>query len=397
MNTRRPTATVKLKRPLERAISSGHPWVYAEALEPLRSGGGIGAELVLLTRNGRPMARGLHDPGSPLALRIYTLDPDEAIDAAFVKRRLYAALAMRLAMLDRSATDAFRWCNGEGDRLPGVVVDVYARVCVVRFDGAAANTLAERVVAAVREVASEAGLAIDSIYERSRGGVGKRLHGGEPPAEVAICEHGVRLYVDVLRGQKTGFFLDQRENRRRVRSLSKGLRVANLFSYTGGFSVNAALGGATQVATIDIAPAAILAARTHFVDNGVDATQHEFAAIDAFEWLANAKQGNDRYDLVITDPPSFAPSEKALDAALAAYRELNAAAIHLIPDGGLLAAASCSSHVDLASFLGTLGEAARAAKRPLTTLEAHGQPLDHPSPPAFAEGRYLKFVLCRVG
>ena len=386
---------LKLKRSLERAVSSGHPWVYGDALEGGR-GLPVGTDVELATRNGRPMARGLYDPGSPIALRIYPLDPRQRIDAALVRQRLDAALALRFDLLDRSQTDAFRWCNGEGDRLPGVVVDIYADVAVVRFDGDAARTLEPHVTAAVRDVAAARGLALVSIYERSRGGVGRTLL-GPVPGQVAIREHGVALTVDVLRGQKTGFFLDQRENRRRIRAITSGKRVANLFSYTGGFSVNAALGGATHVASVDIAPAAIEAARVHFTLNGLDPSAHEFSTVDAFEWLAQAKAERRSYDIVITDPPSFAPSERALDAALSAYRELNTEALALVPDGGLLVAASCSSHVTMEAFLQVLGEVGRTARRPLTTIEVLGQPLDHPTPPAFPEGRYLKLVISKIG
>ena len=388
-------ARLKLKRPIERAISSGHPWVYGEALEPAR-GLAAGAEVELLTRNARPLARGLYDPSSPLALRVYTLDPREAIDAAFVKRRLARALSIRRPAFDAS-TNAFRWCNGEGDLLPGVVVDLYDRVAILRIDGAAARVLVPFIIAALPAVAAEAGITLSHGYERSRGGVGAVLFGGAPPEEVPIVEHGVRFLVDVLRGQKTGFFLDQRENRRRVRAIAAKKRVANLFSYTGGFSVSAALGGAKHVTSVDVAPAAIAAARTHFTANGLDAAAHEFSATDAFEWLKSARDAGTRYDLIVTDPPSFAPSEHALPAAIAAYRELNAAAMGLLPDGGTLCAASCSSHVDMEAFLGSLAEAARAVRRPLSVQEAHGQPLDHPSPAGFPEGRYLKFVICRVG
>lgn len=383
---------IKLRRPLERAISSGHPWVYGEALEPVRDVK-VGTDVELLTRNGRPLARGLYDPGSPIALRIYTLDARQRIDGALVLSRLRDALSLRALDLD---TSAFRWCNGEGDRLPGVVVDRYADVCVVRFDGDAARTLSDHVVAALRQIGSERGLPLSSIYERSRGGVGRALY-GDAPGNVSIVEHGVRFTVDVQRGQKTGFFLDQRENRQRVRTLARGRRVANLFSYTGGFSVYAALGGASHVASVDIAPAAVAAVREHLELNGIDPARHEQTAIDAFEWLARARDEQRSYDLVVTDPPSFAPSERALDAALSAYRDLNSEAVALIPDGGILCAASCSSHVGMEPFLAMLGEVGRAARRPLTVLEARGQPLDHPSPPIFAEGRYLKFVICRVG
>jgi len=388
-------ARLRLLRPLERAVSMGHPWLYADALE---RGNGLaaGAEVQLLTRNGRPLAVGLYDPGSPLAVRVYSLDPKERLDAAFVRRRLHAALALRLPHFDRTHTDCFRLCNGEGDRLPGVVVDLYADVAVLRFDGEAAYTLLPAVVGALGEVASEQVLPLRCMYERSRGGVGEARFGPAPTEPVRVREHGVAFAVDVLHGQKTGFFLDQRENRRRVRSLSAHKRVANLFSYTGGFSVNAALGGATQVVSVDVAVPAIDAARAHFRDNGVDPAAHGFAAVDAFEWLEDERKRGQRYDLIVTDPPSFAPSERALPAALAAYRDLNAAALALLPEGGMLCAASCSSHVDLPAFLGTLAEASRTARRPLTVLETHGQPLDHPSPPAFLEGRYLKLVVCRV-
>jgi 23S rRNA (cytosine1962-C5)-methyltransferase len=387
-----PVATLKLKRPLERAISGGHPWVYADALEGTR-GLPVGAEVELLTRNGRPLARGLYDPSSPIALRIYTLDRKEAIDAAFVERRLGRALSLRRFGDD---TNAYRWCNGEGDLLPGVVLDRYDHVVVARFDGAAARTLAPLVIGAVQKLAPAIG--VDRLYERADrrmgGGVGEVLWGATPPARVPIREHGVAFSVDVLRGQKTGFFLDQRENRRRLRGWARGLRVANLFSYSGGFSVNAALGGATTVTSVDLAKAAVDAAREHFAQNGLDPAAHGFVAADAFDWLK--AQPRAAWDLIVTDPPSFAPSEKALDAALAAYRDLNAAAAGLLVAGGTLCAASCSSHVSMDAFLGSLGEASRQARRPFTVLEAHGQPQDHPSPAGFPEGRYLKFVRLRV-
>ncbi len=212
-------------------------------------------------------------------------------------------------------------------------------------------------------------------------------------------EHGVVFAVDVLHGQKTGFFLDQRENRRRLRiARCEEARVANLFSYTGGFSVNAALGGATQVVKrVDVAAPAIDAARAHFSEeNGIDPAAKVFACFDAFEWIEDELKRGQRYDLNVTHPTSYAPSERALPAALAAYRDLNAAAIALLPEGRHAVRGSCSSHVALPAFLGTLAEAGRTARRPLTVLETHGQPLDHPSPPAFLEGRYLKFVICRV-
>jgi 23S rRNA (cytosine1962-C5)-methyltransferase len=371
---------LRLKKELARAIRGGHPWIYRDALDIPR---GLATGTVVDVVGKGFLGRGLYDAGSPIAVRLYTLDADEPVDAALFRRRLSAALSSRLFESD---TNAFRWCNGEGDLLPGVVVDVYDRVAVLRLDGDAVRVFRDAIAAALVELRD-----LTHVYERSRGH-GEALRGGEPPL-VEIREHGVRFSVDIAHGQKTGFFLDQRENRLLLQSYSRGIDVANLFAYTGGFSVYAALAGATRVATVDSAAPALEAARANFRLNGIDLSLHEFACEDAFAWLARQKR---QFGLVITDPPSFAPSEKSVGRALAAYRDLNALALGAVAPGGLLAAASCSSHVGLEAFLGTLRDAGDKAGRPLRILEVRGQPADHPSLPAFSEGRYLKFVLLRA-
>jgi 23S rRNA (cytosine1962-C5)-methyltransferase len=378
----RPQA-LKLKKELARAIRGGHPWIYADALDVPR-GLATGSVVDIIGKNGNFLGRGLFDAKSPLAVRIYTLDAGEAVDGALFRRRLQAALQVRQFAAD---TNAFRWCNGEGDFLPGVVVDLYDRVAVLRLDGDAVRVFRDAIAGSLVELRP-----LTHVYERSRGGRGEALTGGAP-ANVDIVENGVRFSVDVVHGQKTGFFLDQRENRRLIQRHSRGVEVANLFSYTGGFSVYAALAGATRVVSVDSAAPALEAARVNFRLNGLDPAAHEFAAEDAFAWLQRQKR---RFGLVITDPPSFAPSEKSVGPALAAYRDLNALALSAVAGGGLLAAASCSSHVGLEAFLGALRDAAEKARRRLQILEVRGQPADHPSLPAFAEGRYLKFVLLRV-
>nr|WP_263429849.1 class I SAM-dependent methyltransferase [Nannocystis pusilla] len=219
-----------------------------------------------------------------------------------------------------------------------------------------------------------------------------RLLAGEPPPPlVAIREHGMRMHVDVRRGQKTGMFLDQRENRRLIRQVARGRETLNLFSYTGGFSLAAALGGAPRVTSVDLARNAVDAARDNFVANDLDPGAHAFVAADAFAFLDDT--AGTTYDLVVVDPPSFAPNHKSVRAAEAAYARLNASALRQVRPGGLLAAASCSSHVPMDMFLKILGESARQARRPLRLLEVRGEPPDHPTPLHFPEGRYLKFVL----
>lgn len=373
-------------------MRAGHPWIYADALAPAALE--TGAIVDVCGTDGRFLCRGLYEAGSPIAVRVATLDPDEALDAALVRRRLGEALLARRGAFDPRETDAFRFCNGEGDFLPGVVIDVYAQVAVVRLDGEAVRALLPWVVEALAELGRPLGVA--TIYERSRGGRGELLQGPPPPDPVEVRERGVRFAVDVLRGQKTGGFLDQRENRHAIRPYAGGLEVANLYAYTGGFSVHAALAGARRVVSVDVAAGALESARNNFALNGLDPEAHEFACEDALAWLERARAEGRRFGLVIVDPPSFAPSERALPAALQAYRKLFTAALAVVEPGGVLAAASCSSHVTSEAFIDTLRDAGVRAGRRLRLCELRGQPADHPSLPAFPEGRYLKFALLRA-
>ena len=381
---------VRLKKDLSRNVRAGHPWIYRDAITPPACP--TGSVVDVLGLDGRFLGRGLYDAGSPLAVRIYTLDAREPLDEHLVRRRLKDSLQARRGAIDPAETDAFRLCNGEGDLLPGVVVDLYASVAVVRFDGDAARALSDAVTDAVEALTRP--LGVDCIVEKSRSGV-RALRGVDLPSIVEIREGGVRLAVDIRHGQKTGTFLDQRDNRRAIRPYSAGATVANLFCYTGGFSVHAALAGARHVTSVDSAPAALEGARANFALNGIDAARHDFVCEDAFAWLERARAQGRRFDLLVVDPPSFAPSEKSLPRALGAYRDLFAASLALVERGGLLCASSCSSHVDMEDFLGTLRDASARAFRPLRLLDVRGQPADHPTTPAFKEGRYLKFVVCR--
>jgi 23S rRNA (cytosine1962-C5)-methyltransferase len=264
---------------------------------------------------------------------------------------------------------------------------------VLRLDGEAVRVWRDDLVRILVDAGRE--LGITHVFERSRGGDGEPRFGGAPPVPVEIEEHGARFLVDVVRGQKTGFFLDQRDNRVLVRHHARGLEVANLFGYTGGLSVQAALGGAARVTTVDSARGAIDAARANFTRNGLDPAAHAFEVADAFEWLERTARDRQEFGLVVVDPPSFAPSARARPRALAAYRKLNAMALRVVADGGLLATASCSSHVTEEAFLGAVQKGASDARRRITMLEVRGQPADHPAPDTFPEGRYLKLALLR--
>lgn len=406
---------LRLRRDLSRSLRGGHPWVYREALAPpprLPAGSVVD----LLDESGQFLARGIYDPASPIAFRVFSLDPGEAIDGRLIHARLARALALRQQIFaaESQRTDAFRWCHGEGDLLPGLVIDCYGPVAVVVLDGGGENDSATGqaplaafltdIVDAVRTLGQP--LGIRAIYQRKQrrsGGSGALLWGELPPpppdgkpGEIIVHEHGVRFFVDVVHGQKSGLFLDQRENRVRLRRYVAGRSLWNGFAYTGGFSLHAALAGASRVITVDRASPAVVAARRNFVLNGIDPSPHEFLAADVFHELDAARRRGERHGVVLVDPPSFAPNERSLPAALAAYRELHRLALELVAPGGILVAASCSSHVAEAAFVTTLVSAAEATSRRLRILEMHGQPADHPSPPAFSEGRYLKFVVMAV-
>ncbi len=392
------------RRAAAESLLRGHPWVWAEAIgrsegsgpRTAQVAGAPGEEVQVLAPDGTPIGRGLADPGSPIAVRMWTRRRDP-IDGALWRSRVAHALDLRAAMFDSAAgprTDAMRLIHGEGDRMPGFVVDRYASVTVLRTDGDGATARVADIVAALWPRLARMG--VRSLVHRS-GKKGEaprldRLEGEEPPETVRVEECGVPFVVDLARGQKTGAFLDQRDNRRRVGELAAGRRVLNLFSYAGGFSLHAALGGATHVTSVDIAAAAHATAQASFHAAGVDPRAHSFVTADVQAFLEAARGRGETWDLVVSDPPSFAANERALPRALTAYRALHRACAGVLANEGIFCAASCSSHVHAEEFLSTLDDAALGG-RPLTVLELRGPGADHPVPAAFPEGRYLKFAV----
>jgi len=382
----------RLRKPLERAVRDGHPWLFRDSLVDLRARPGEVVDVV--DRRGRWLARGLADAG-PIGVRVWTTQ-DEPLDGALLSRRLSAAAALRDAIIGADTT-AYRLLHGEGDRVPGVVCDVYGSGAVLVFDGDGARAWQREVTAALTPILERRGVSSLLLREGKRENASVTPLLGDPPTgPLRVREHGVALLVDPAAGQKTGLFLDHRESRRMVRSLSSGLRVLNLYGYTGGFSVAAGLGGATSVDTIDIAgPALELAART-WSDNGLPASAHTCRRADVPELLEEVRRTSRQWDLVISDPPSFAPRQSSVRAALGAYERLHAACLAVLAPGGLLLAASCSSHVTRDAFEETLRRAARAQRQQLQVLSRWGAPADHPRLLAFPEGDYLKVILART-
>lgn len=378
------------------AIRRGHPWVWRQGIARGGEGLAAGAVVGLRDKEGTPLGNGLWDPLSPIAVRVFTERANEKLDIELILGRIERAMRRREAFIDVSATNAYRLCNGEGDRVPGLVLDRYGDVVIARLDGEILKAWLEPLTKKLwpmlqgREIRALAKrLARD---ERTTGEKVELLSGDELPSSLVVLENGVRMVVDLARGQKTGAFLDQRENRARVRELAKGRRVLNLFSYAGGFSTAAALGQASHVTSVDIAHAAHATAQASMKENGIDPREHAFVTADAFAFLEAAKKRGESWDLVISDPPSFAPNEKALQRALGAYRKLHEACAAVLSNEGIFCAASCSSHVTQEAFLATLDDVS-LGRADLSVIALHGAGADHPITAAFPEGRYLKFAV----
>ena len=389
--TRDRPRTVVLKKNLARSIRQGHPWIYRDALHA-RVLPGNGALVEVHTRDGRPIARGFWDQRSPIAVRVLESGgPGHRFANAesLVAERLRAALDRRLARLDLADTNVFRWLHGEADLLPGVHVDFYADTAVVRFDGDGARAFYEPFEPRLH-AAAPPNLPIRAVIDRSL----RKTTDEEDVREV--LENGVRFAVDLAHGQKGGLFIDQRENRIRVAERARGKSVLNLFGYTGGFALHAAVAGATSTDTVDSARPVIEAARRNFELNGLPLDRAGFHALDAFEFLTAAIERGDRWNIVISDPPSFASKKDAVPAARQAYERLHKLAATVTSPGGLLCASSCSSHFGKDDFLATIEAGARQANRHWTLEALHGPAFDHPALDAFPEGDYLKFAIGHV-
>jgi len=391
---------VTVKPGLGRHIRAGHPWVFKKAIEaPPKVPVGSVVDLV---DDGRFAGRGYWDPLSAIAVRVLTTDPRESIDADFFARRVKEALESRRQLIDFSGTNAFRLLHGEGDGLPGVVVDVYDGYGVLKLYSAGLTPhrplIIEALQAALPELKGVIGrdeIGRDDADVDEEKGDGKVLWGREAPRPHTILERDAKFLVDVYAGQKTGFFLDQRENRFLLRRISKDLDVLNCFCFSGGFSVNAALGGAKSVFSVDQDADAIALARENFTLNGLPAAKHDFLAADAFELLESFKREGRKFDLIILDPPAFAKSQKAVENAIAGYASLNRQALAILKPGGLLCTASCSARVSSEAFFEAVKEGGYNAGVDLTLVEERYQPPDHPVRLQFREGKYLKFFVLR--
>lgn len=386
---------VRLKPRKERPVLLGHPWIFSGAIAHIDPGWEPGQTVTVQDASGAFLGRGYVNPRCPITVRLLTRS-DEAIDAAFIQRRVATAHALRRAVVP-PGTDAFRLLNGEGDFLPGVIADVYADTIVLQCLTAGAARLKPLLLEAL-----DAALNPVGIYERSTGNV-RREEGLEPAEGVVsgqvaaecllIREHGLSFLVDPRMGQKTGFFLDQRENRLLAQQLAAGRSVLNAFAYTGAFAVHAAAGGARQVTSVESSPRALALAQRNWFANALDHPAGEFVEADVFRYLRTVDR---QYELLILDPPALVKRRQELARGARAYKDLHLWAFRRTAPSGLVLTFSCSQHVPAELFWKIVHGASVDAQREVQVLRHLGPGADHPIRLAHPEGEYLKGMLLHV-
>lgn len=387
-------ARVLLRQGRARPLWFGHPWVYANAIGRVDGDAAPGDVVSLADHDGRLIGRGIFNPRSQIPVRLLTRK-DEPVDAAFFRARIAAARALRARLgLPSERTTAYRLVNSEGDDLPGVVVDIYGDAVVVQI-----TTLGMALRRALLFDALEAEIAPRTLFEVAAQSYAEvegfsatsRVARGESRGQVSCVEDGIGLEVEPLVGQKTGMFIDQRENRVRVGTLARGARVLDCYAYAGGFGLQAARGGATSVTAVDSSARAVARIGAHAAANGLSI---ESVESDVFRFLETATPH--AYDLIVLDPPKFARARKDLDAARKGYERLNALALAALAPGGWLVTCSCSQNVDALEFERIVAAGSKQASRLVRIIEMRGAAPDHPLPAGFSEGQYLKVVIAYV-
>ena len=401
------TATLILQSGKSGSLRRRHPWIFAGSVATLKGRARSGDTVIVEDEHGSPMGRAAWSPASKIRARMWTFDTDETIDHAFFKRRIAQAVARRAGWSvlrgNQIEPAGERILHGEADSLPGVIADRYGDTVVLQLTSAGADAWRDAIVAGIVQATH-----CKQIYERSDSDV-RKLEGLEPvtgwiaakglneapnQAFPQIDEHGVNFGVDVVGGHKTGFYLDQRDNRLLLRSLAKGRRVLNCFCYTGGFSLQALAGGAASVISIDSSGPALSQAKANLAMNPqLDASIAEWRDADVFQALRDYHKAGQQFDLIVLDPPKFAPSAAHADQAARAYKDINLFGFKLLAPGGLMMTYSCSGGIGVELFQKIVASAASDAGRDARILRRLMASSDHPVGLAAPEGEYLKGLL----
>ncbi len=393
-------AEIRLKAGRERSILRRHPWIYSGAVAEVRGSPGTGETVDILDAHGEFLARGAYSPRSQIRCRIWSWKIDEKIDAAFFHARLVQAIQRRVDLVDESSTDAYRLVHAESDGLPGVIVDQYGQTCVAQFLSAGAERWRDEIVTALKHVVNPL-----QIFERSDvdvrilEGLSERiglLQGQDIVSPVIIQENQIRFMVDIVHGHKTGFYLDQRDNRLVVQKLARSRAVLDCFCYTGGFSLAALVGGASSVVAVDTSENALALLHKNAGLNGLAQDHLQPIHGDVFQVLRTLRDQNRKFDMVVLDPPKFAPTSAQASKAARGYKDINLLGLKLLRRGGMLITFSCSGGVSAELFQKIVAGAALDAGINAGIVAWLHQGSDHPVALNFPEGSYLKGLVLQV-
>jgi len=383
----------------EKSVQRRHPWIFSGAVERIEGAPISGDTVQVCDTQGGFLAWAAYNPQSQICARVWSWQADEKIDADFIRRKISNALNARKELKLAQHSNGMRLIHGESDGLPGLIVDQYADVLVVQLGSAGAERWRETIADVLQELCKPV-----CIYERSDSD-GRELEGlpkrneitrGKLPDVLSITENGIRIAVDVAAGQKTGFYLDQRDNRKLIGELAGGREVLNCFCYTGGFSLYALRGGAKSVLSIDSSAEALQLAQRNVELNGFDATRAEWQDKDVFEALRKLRDQNRKFDLIVLDPPKFAPTAAFAEKAARAYKDINLLGFKLLRPGGILATFSCSGGISDDLFQKIIAGAALDAGVDAQIVHKVHAAADHPVLLSFPEGAYLKGLVLRV-
>ncbi|MDA1117475.1 MAG: class I SAM-dependent methyltransferase [Proteobacteria bacterium] len=389
--------TLILKHGREKSLKRRHPWIFSGAIERVIGNPKSGDTVQVHSADGAPLAIAAYSPESQIRARVWSFDAKATANAEYFGRKVKQAVALRDALQVSNHTNALRLVHGESDGLPGLIVDRYADVLAVQFLSAGAERWRDAILDALVQATN-----CEAVFERSDAEV-RKLEGLEPRVGFArgnrnasrcpITEYGLHFRVDVAQGQKTGFFLDQRENRQRIRALAAGREVLDGFCYTGGFAIAALAGGASRVLAVESSAPALEVARENLAANALEASKLEFAQADVFAHLRLLRDRAASFGLVVLDPPKFAPTAAQAKNAARAYKDINLLALKLLAPGGLLATFSCSGGVSAELFQSIVAGAALDAGAQAKIIGRFHAAADHPVALEFPEGDYLKGLL----
>ncbi len=393
---------VKLKPGREKSLRRKHPWIFSGAIAEASANIKSGETVRIDSSDGKPLGLGAWSPNSQISLRLWTTNPRNSVNPEWFRKRLEKAIAMRRELPGIVNAEAKRLIYSEADRLPGLIVDQYGKFLVCQFLSAGAEFWKNEFIAILRKLLPE----VTGILERSDTGIrakeglppGENLlwWGEEPPPLLEIKENGLKFLIDLRQGHKTGFYLDQRFNRAMTIPYASGRSVLNVFSYTGGFGIAAAKGGAASILQLDDSASALELAAKNAEINNLDPEIFEYEQGDAFQILRSYRDRNRKFDMIILDPPKFAASSSQIDKAARGYKDINLLALKLLNHGGILLTFSCSGHISPELFQKIVASAADDAGRRVLILDFLSQAPDHPIALNFPESRYLKGLICRT-